>query len=381
MDMLERDNVSNVLPPGEEGNGTISAEELEYIRSKTFNSELGDILGQIMEHEKQHRREKSSVESSNDGGLSSREKLLHKIEQLIYKVKFESEGSGAGVLSFNPFIEDVELSHEGDNLKEYVAIALKQAGLSDFALLKYGVNQGAFIPHLSLFGEDFNANFCLGFSDNLFKEILDSPRGSILKSEEIVANPYLTKLFGETRGNFYFVKVAEIYQEAHVWDSSVSNSIPFAENLSPLLVLKMEDENLREVDDIFNLLAAKGAIPLSFYFEQNRFSRDLQEFSYETTLEMVNLFPEMRFWEKVFSIDVYLVDYSRRENMFLFKYLLDKLKKLLRGDEFMVRISIDRAIIMPHERDIDSIVRTIDEFREITGHIVDFKILDQSVNV
>jgi|GEM_PF-6158686 len=376
----EKESLLHVELNEEEGKAGTFPDEINLLRGKTFNSELGELIGQIFKNEKknQHKPESDSTngitESDTKGNESSgKEDLLYELEKLIYEAKFSGIYSEAPV--FQPYMEDVNVYDGIDDLETYMEIAIKQAGFTSFALLKYSVDSAAFLPDLSKFDDDFNTNVCLSVKDNIFRTLLESPTGIFLSKEEMESDLFLSKLFGHNAGDYYLLRVSEIYKSSDLLDMERPVLTDFSEYTSPILILKIDGSTGVETEIIYNSILKYGGMPFSVYLLKNRLYIDLQNYSYDTTLRMINLFSKFFMEKNIDCIVINLVEYSRKDYLFLYKYLLSKIKTLLRDSSFMIRTSIDKTIVVPRNNEMSEITKSVDEFISVNEGMIDYNVM------
>lgn len=368
-------------------NSSFNGDDINLLREKTFNKELGQLIGQIFKNEEKNRVDHEDPLNETDAGVNEltgtadvsipKEELLLEIEKLIYEYKFSDYVTAMG--AFNPFHEDINVYDDIDDLESYLTVSLKQCGFDSYSILKFSVDDSAFRPHFSTFDETFNQNICIGIRDKIFKRINASSTGCIILKNEIEANSFLFKQYMYNAGNYYFVKLSSLYgnRECEIFKSRTLELTDFSEFLSPVLaILIPEDMDVTE-KEIHERLLNYSSLPVSIYMLRERMYMDLQGYPYDTILRMIDLFARFFVAEDMFCIILSLHDFSLKENLFLFKYLLSKIKNMLIGSSIIIRASIDRVIILPRNGEFEEISKVIDEFSLINGDLVEYYTLEE----
>lgn len=98
----------------------------------------------------------------------------------------------------------------------------------------------------------------------------------------------------------------------------------FEEFLSPLLLIDLNDNVNFKAEELFHSLKKTAAIPMMLYFLKNRIKFNINNYSYEDTLLMIELFIKSSINSRIKSYIITLKDYSVKDNLFILKFFLDR---------------------------------------------------------
>ncbi len=360
-----------------DGETPAEPQERNFLREKTFNSDLNLLVNKIFNNEKMGD---NPLEIPEEIDYTEKNDLLLKCEQLVYQLKHSDDFST--VTSFyNPFDADINVYDDIDDTADYIKTGLLQNGFTKYQILKYNFNDKAYRSDINMLEESFSTDMVFSINDPLVKRIQSNSEGFILKTDLIKSDPFFSKKFinNENRdrepGPFYIIKISALFNDP-VNMKKLENKInKFEEFLSPLLLIDLNGDVNRKPEDVFTSLKRTSAIPMMLYFLKNRIKFNISNYSYEDTLLMIELFIKSSINSRINSYIITLKDYSVKDNLFILKFFLSRVKKILSMDSLILRISINRAILITSSNvdEISSIITRINSETElVTMQHVDY---------
>lgn len=351
------------------------AAPVNILREKTFNPELSSLLNKIYSHEKTSGVEAPVIEKI-DPVLKIN--LLQKCDQLLYKIKHESEAASVSSY-YNPFTQDINVYDDIDDLNEYIETGMRQSGFSRFLIMKYNFKDAAFRTDINRIDEILTSDLFFSTRDSFFISMYENNTGHILDHSSVNDDIFLTKKLGRifrTDDNnkvIYFVRLCSLCNDDERTLKMKKSMSSFEEYLSPIIAVIPDNgkDHLTETD-FFNTLKANLQIPFALYTLKNRINFNTQHFSYEDTLLMLELVMSSPVADTMTCSLLTLDNFSIKENMFILKFLLSKIRKNLEKDSFFMRISIDKCILITSEKEKREIVSMIDEIN-ISDKIISIK--------
>lgn len=350
-------------------------QERNFLREKTFNSELNLLVNKIFNNEKINE-EPSEIFTEPD--LAEKNDLLIKCEKLIYQLK-HSDDYNSVTSFYNPFETDINVYDDIDDTADYIKAGLLQGGFTGYQILKYNFNDKAYRSDINMLEESFSTDIYFNINDPIIRKINDNGQGFIIKPELIESDPFFSKKFlnnvNQKPGSFYIVKISSLFNDPLNMKKLENKISKFEEFLSPLLLVDLNETNVNfKNEEIFNSLKKTAAIPMMLYFLKNRIKFNINNYSYEDTLLMIELFIKSSINSRIKSYIVTLKDYSVKDNLFILKFFLSKIRKILRIDSLVLRISISKAILITSS-DVDEINNTINRIND-NGELLDMKQVD-----
>ncbi len=332
------------------------------LREKTFNSELGSLVNKIFNNEK--KTEKPS-DQYIDSDPMEKNALLLQCEKLIYKIK-HSDDLNSVTSSYNPFDTDINVYDDIDDTADYIKAGLLQCGYSKFQILKYNFNDKAYRSDINLLDSSYSAEMYFSIKDPLILRIQNHGEGFIINSTLINSDPFFSKKFLNKDADdlspreFYIIKISDLFNDSNNLKSLKNNIIKFEEFLSPLLIVELNRNTKIKPDEILKELKEFAALPLMLYFLKNRIRFSITNYSYEDTLLMIELFIKSAINTNLKSYIITLKDYSTKANLFILKFVLSKMRKLLKKHSLIIKISINRAVIVSPSLEMNDIYNILD---------------------
>jgi RNA-binding protein YhbY len=132
------------------------------------------------------------------------------------------------------------------------------------------------------------------------------------------------------------------------------------------LLLEIEyGENLQS-KDIFEKLKKFTVTPFLSYFFKNSIKSYITYYSFEEVLLLIELLSKSSPNIKLNNCMIRLKDYSTKENIFILKFFISKIKRLLKRDSLIFRVSINKIILIISESDINDVINIIDRINSTT---------------
>ncbi len=152
---------------------------------------------------------------------------------------------------------------------------------------------------------------------------------------------------------------------------------PFEQYLSPILaVIPDMDKEYYDNNEFFEILKRNMKIPFTIYAMKNRISFDSSGFSYEEALLMLELVMNSPVIAGMTRSLLTLDNFSVKENMFILKFLLTRIKKRLEKNSFFMRIGNNKCILITSESEKKDIADMIDEIN-VGDKIISMESIDK----
>jgi len=332
------------------------------LREKTFNSELNSLVNKIFSNEKMSEK---PLEIYDEYNPTEKNSLLLECEKLIYQLK-HSEDLNTVSSCYNPFDTDIDVYDDIDDTADYVKAGLLQCGYSKYQILKYNFNDKAYRSDINLLNESYSTGMYFSNNDLLLARIKDHAEGFILNPDLINSDPYFSKKFLNrdsddiNQHSFYIAKISSFFNDfgnVNIHENKISR---FEKFLSPLILIELDYADNIKPEDIFQEVKKTAALPLMLYFLKNRIQFSINNYSYEDTLIMIELFIKSSVNSKLKSYIITLEDYSTKVNIFILKFVLSKIRKILKRNSLTLQISINKAVFITAEQEIGDISNVID---------------------
>jgi len=345
-----------------DGEVTAEPQERNLLREKTFNTELGSLVNKIFNNE---RMSEEPADTYNEFDSIEKNSLLMTCEKLIYRLKHEDDLQTVSSC-YNPFDTDINVYDDIDDTADYIKAGLLQCGYSKYQILKYNFNDKAYRSDINFLDQSYSSDMYFSINDPVVLQINGHAEGFVLKPDLIKSDPFFSKKFmNKEAGDFaprayYIIKISSLFHGSIIFKTSESRINKFEEFLSPLLLIELNaDENFKP-DKIFKTLKETAALPLIIYFLKNQVSFSIKNYSYEDTLLMIELFIKSAVNSKLKSYIITLKDYSAKDNIFILKFFLSKIRRVLKKNSLILRISINRAVLITTAEELGDINIIID---------------------
>jgi hypothetical protein len=360
-----------------DGKSQIEYKERNIIREKTFNRELHSLVSQIYLNEELNDKQLNYSDALSDSEINS---LLMRCENLIYRLKHFND---LPVISsfYNPF--KIELAD--NDYMDYINEGLAQCGFSKYQILKYNFSDKAYKSSINNIDPSFTDTVFFSINDPLLLYLGENKEGFIIKSDLINSNPFFSKKFTRNHENlyiegccaplyskkitrnddnissFYIVKISSIFDgsiESQLLSENINN---FEHLFSPLLLIELKHGEDFQPKDIFKKLKEFSAIPFLSYFFKNSIKLCISYCSFEEVLLIIELFIKTNSHSNLISYMITLNDYSNKENIFILKFIISKIKSLLKKESLIFRVSINKIILIIPESKINEIKNITDK--------------------
>ncbi len=345
------------------------------LREKTFNSELDSLVSKIFSNEK---KSDSSTDYSSDP--IEKNSLLLKCEKLIYQLK-HSEDLNSISSNYNPFDTDINVYDDIDDTADYIKAGLLQCGYSKFQILKYNFNDKAYRNDINFLDSSYTSEMYFSIKDPLMLRLQDLGDGFVINTGLINSDPFFSKKFLNIDAEdlspreFYIIKISDILNDTINFEKLLNNINKFEEYLSPLLLVELTGSDKNRPDEIFKALKEAAALPLMLYLLKNRIRFSFSKYSYEDTLLMIELFIKSAVNSNLQSYIITLKDYSSKDNLFKLKFVLSKIRRVLKKHSMILKISVNGAVIVTPTSDFSEIHNIIDRVNS-GAEIIDMKLIN-----
>ena len=357
--------------------------ERNIIREKTFNSELHSLVNQIYLNEEINDKQ---LNYSDDISVSEMDSMLEKCESLIYRLKHFNDLPAVSS-SYNPFkresysssfsASDDELADDLFDINE----GLAQCGFLNYQILQYNFSDKAYRSSSNNLDPYFADAIFFSIDDHMILHINENAEGLIIKPDLINSDPFFTKKFirnGDKQSDlssFYIVKISSIFTgliDSHLLDEYKNN---FEHFFSPLLLIELNHGEILQAKDIFKKLKEFTAAPFLTYFFKNSIKSSIKHYSFEDVILIIELFVKLSSHLNLTPCLITLKDYSVKENIFILKFIISKIKRFLKKESLIFRVSINKIIFILSEFNIDDIRNIIDKVNS-TDEVIKVQIIN-----
>jgi hypothetical protein len=278
---------------------------------------------------------------------------------------------------YNPF--KIELVPDNDT--DYITCGLEQCGFSKYQILRYNFPDRAYKSSINNIDPYFTDTIFFNINDPLISYINKNMEGFIIRSDKIKSDPFFSKKFIRGYNNisdlssFYIVKISSIFDgliDSRLLERGENN---FEQFVSPLLLIELKYGETFQPEDIFRKLKEYTAAPFLSYFLKNSIKSSITGYSFEEILLIIELFVKSNPYFKLTSYMITLKNFSIKENIFILKFAISKIKRLLKKEALIFRVSINKVILITSESNINDIRNIIDNVNStdemIKVHVID----------
>ncbi len=377
----------NRVPSGDEGageesllseNGDIESVDidLDRVREKTFNKELGDLVEKIRSHELVEEHEEA--EEIPDIALSEmrEDDLLLKYHNLFYRAVnlIGSAGINAG---FNQF--ELSLNTMKDELEKHIDAEMKRLSFRCYSILKYDLEKKCYkaaVNHIEGIDE---SNIIIDPNEELWKNIYDNKKGLIIGSKAINNSVYLRKRFqpsGRPASGFsyFFASFRNLALDFFSGlERPAGRELPYR-SLFPILIIRLDNEETRP-DPVFCKIRDRLAV--HFIFLARKLIMKTHAARTESHRDLYNV---MDYNLKMFQRDsdglCYIINCTApltKEILFVLKYLHIKLKETLSKRAVISRIAKHRFVVMLAKQEMRALNGVVADFNKFYSNIFALK--------
>lgn len=351
-----------------------------FLREKTFNSELGFLLNRISSNEKQPAHK--TPESDNNIDLSLKKNALLEIEKMIYRLKHIEEAAN-NTSFFDPFDLDIDVYDEIDDLNDYLITGMKQSGIEKFILMRYNLTDNAFRTDINLINEDYTSSVFFGLRDKYIEQLKNNSVGIILTHEILQNDNFLVKKFqnGFTSSGdippFYICRISNICRESCKNTFYEDKMSGYDDIISPVLIIALDKDSRLTPEDIFAKLSRFASIPLGIYMMNYSLKTSISKFNYRDTLLLIQLIANSSDKSRMSLSIIKLDNYSSKEFIFIYTFIVSRIKKLLNRNSLFIRVDIDQSLLVCSDEELAAVNAVIDDVNSNT-EIISLAIFDNS---
>jgi len=367
----------------QDGSSEIPVEMINVLRKRTFNPELRKLVNQISTHDEP---ESTGEDKESDiTAFNSKKELILSLHKLFYMVKFADDS--AFYKNSPDFFDKIYNDNDIDFDSFFLDLTDKQLTESfscNYALLTYDFNRKCYIVKRNKIPDLNIENIVIGLQDKLYKDLRKNQKGIVLNPAEIENDPFLKKKFQSDSGNnvansLYFIFTGNLTQELHARISTESHEDNQTIYPLPILLMSLENDKYETVQ-LFSRLTQMLAIPL--YLLENPEARGY-ETSYNTDFsQIISLLDSFMQMSKNYNGTCFIVKLTSfsNQNILLMKYLYTKICNLLTDDSFVIRMSIDRILIVVRDREVGLIRNVINEYGSLLEESLSLNVFPSKEN-
>ncbi len=359
----------------------IESDELKKIRDRAFDDEFKGLVDRITQHEEEEGEAALDRIPPEERG----DVLLRKFHELFYK-----SGNLMGLshinYNFSPFIFQESLP---GSLIHNITNRFNKISLGRFAILHFDVEKSCFRPVINYISDIEEGQIVVNMYEELHQSILRSDYGIILEQGQIDDDIYLKKRFSfkeeYLKDNlFYFLSLkkffSEFIDELNLGEFGGFQSIP----LFPILIIQLKvDTEEVGTEEIYRTIKNSLIIQLILYcIELYRKISESELDSFEKLIDMLEFY--LLAFSKIRRSTLIVIRLKRFDEIymiFIVKYLLSKLNKLLTSRSVLSHLFSDRILILAERSEVEVIMQILKEFNE-QFNLLDFRQLnlDQYMN-
>jgi len=353
-------------------------EEVNFLREKTFTKELSTLVSRIFNNES---GKDLPLENEEVLKISEKNRTLLEYEKLIYSIKHSKDPVGAYSF-YNPFNLDIDVHDDIDDMADYISAGMSQTGFKEFGIFKYLLKESAFRFNLGNFNDTMIENCFFGISDPIFKGGFPE-HGILLSSGNIASDPFLAKKFflqshNESPDNSYYINRISNYCK-NIFSSISDPKLTRLEILtSPLVAVSIPGRIDLDESEIHSIISKNLSIPFSQYLSQNRIIPVMNDFSYDESILLIEIFQKLSLNSALKWCIIRGEEFSSIENFFMFKYLLSKIRHKTGSNSLIIRVASNNIVMALVESDMDNVKNSLNEFNRGSGLTVSFTYIDEN---
>ena len=356
--------------------------ERNIIREKTFNSELHSLVNQIYLNEEINDKQ---LNYSDDISVSEMNSLLEKCESLIYRLKHFND-LHVRPSCYNPFkTEPTPAGDESADNLIYINEGLARCGFFNYQILQYNFFDKAYRSSVNNLGTYFADSIFFSIGDPVILHINENTEGLIIRPDLINSDKFFSKKFirdddkQAAISSYYIVKISSVF------DGSIDSQLlgdrgnDFEHFFSPLLLIELNRGEIIQEKDIFKKLKEFTAGPFLSFFYKTGIKSCMPYYSFEEILLIIELFVKSSSHLKLTPCFISLNNYSEKENIFILKFVISVIKRLLKKESLIFRVGINKVILILSESNINYIRNIIDKVNS-TDEVIKVQINDDYMN-
>ena len=352
---------------------------INIIRQRTFNKELRELLAKIRSNESQRNDKAINMDEISE------EELIKRFHILFYR-SVNLIGLSDINSNLNPYL--LPNYFFKDNLEQNILYEMQNLSLPEYAILSYNLEKKCYIPVYCYIDDIIEDNIAIDICEELYTQILDSKYGIILNYQSINNNIFLKKRFSSNCQNdsqylLYFVSFKNIFSNL----LSEMNLIGIENirniHLSQILMIRIKDgmgENI--VESIYNKIIDK--LIIHFLLLEKRVFGQILKVDYENIYSLFNILEFfIRIFSKFYDGVGYIIkckNYFKKENLFIFQYLLLKFKNTLSAKSIISQLANDKFLILTKESEGEIVEQIVKEFNNYNNNILRIKAFNSIAN-
>ena len=358
--------------PDDKGNIDSIDINLDRVREKTFNKELGDLVEKIRSHELIEEQEEE--EDVPDIAVSEirEDDLLRKYHDLFYRAVnlLGVNNTNAG---FNQF--DLSMNSIRDELEIYINDEMRNLSFPYYSILRYSLEKKCYITYINHIKGLNEANIIINPNEELWKNIYENKKGIIIGSRAVNNNVYLRKRFlpadtGISKLSYYFVSLRNLTIDFYSgMERPSGRELPYR-SLFPVLIIRLDNEETSP-EYVFNKI--RDSLSVHFIFLARKLIIQTHNTRSGTNQDLYNTM-EHNF--KLFQTDseglCFIIKCSSnltKETLFVLKYLHIKLKESLSKRTIISRIEKHKFVILITKPELKALNRVVDDFNKFYNNI------------
>lgn len=380
--VMQEDSNNAAKPEDDVENSHVGSDELRKVRERAFDDEFKGLVDRITHHE-----EEDEIAALDDIPPEERDDaLLNKFHELFYK-----SGNLLDVQrinpNFNPFIFRDSLP---GSLIHNITNRFNKISLGRFAILHFDIDKDCFRPAINYISDIEESQLVVNMHEELHLSILESSFGVILDQQKIEDDIYLKKRFYLREEYlkddlFYFLSLkrffSEFIDELNLKEFDGLQSIP----LFPILIVQFKGgSGSVGTEEIYRTIKNNLIMQLILYCIE--IYRKISEVKPDNLEHAIAL---LEFYLLSFSrirrsgmIVITLKKFNEVYMIFIIRYLLSKLNRVLTSKSVLAHLFSDRIFIIAERPEVETALEVLNEFNA-QFDLLDVKRLnlDQSINL
>ncbi|HON78513.1 MAG TPA: hypothetical protein PK544_08500 [Spirochaetota bacterium] len=316
----------------------VDESEIEALREKAFTPEFRELVSKITGHS---GREKDIHDLSRD-------ELLRKYHTLFYKTSnlldYDSINSAFNQFSFH---EDALF----DSLCSHIQTIMEQKGFPSFAFISFDFGKSSYLPVFHTLKEIQEVSVVFDIHENFIRKIFSSKTGIFLKREEIEGDIYLRKrmecISDDPGCTYYFCAVRTIAEHTLGTVNNINHIADIAGNSAVFMVSFDSGDDIQGTGNIFDILARD--LPLHLILLNTLGMKRQAAYSITGLERNISIFDYLfTIYRDLGSGSIFVLrcnDCSSRELYYTFRYLQERMKRILSGSSALMRVGADTAAL------------------------------------
>ncbi len=354
----------------------IQSEPVNLLRRRTFNDDLKNLVHRIRDNEATGQSEETPPDS--DIQVKHDEiTILKNLHRLFYATRHMDSLLSAGVI-LNQKVRPADIFTSVTSSGDIMANIIKSLGYETSQLLIYRRDKRAF-ETFPVDSTRINSS-SIGLHDSVFRNIIESPSGILLKENDFTSDQFMIKRFPFIKGDsseFIYMNMTSRFTRETL--NQKENFLSTA--LSPIILIHGTGLNQAETAEslypylhkhlaLFLIVMLKTIGP---FWDSPRLSSHYEMLEWlEFFLYLYRIRPDFR------CLIIHLHESSSTEDLLMMRYLFTRIGKVITEESSMIRYSRDALIIFLPEKTLGSVETVVHEYRSIFKGAFHLELLETS---